>query len=200
MAKKFTDSTKWERQWFRELPPEYKCFWFYILDRCNCGGIWDIDYSLASFNIGAQIEEDKVFSLFEGKIKKIDGHEKILICEYVLFQLKYNVDELNPKSQFHKAVIDIHEKYGLIKSKSKHKEEPKPKVADHPLAFEARTQAGKFIEHKIKPNKMDPYILDSIKEYGMGTFIDPKTDQVRFILDGFEKFYEKRLKAEKGKK
>ena len=47
MAKRFTDTDKWKKKWFRELKPISKCFWSYLLDNCNHAGIWEVDISLA---------------------------------------------------------------------------------------------------------------------------------------------------------
>ena len=51
MAKRFTDSTKWQKPWFNNLETKHKLFWLYILDSCNHAGIWDCNISLAEFQL-----------------------------------------------------------------------------------------------------------------------------------------------------
>jgi hypothetical protein len=40
MASKFTDSKKWEEDWFNSLGGEYQLLWNYITDMCSNTGIW----------------------------------------------------------------------------------------------------------------------------------------------------------------
>jgi hypothetical protein len=55
MAKRFTDSEKWNRPWFRKLPTKYKLLWLYILDHCDMSGVWYVDFELASMMIGEPV-------------------------------------------------------------------------------------------------------------------------------------------------
>ncbi len=56
MSKRFTDTAKWQDQWFRSMPVEMKEFWHYICDVCDHAGLWKVDLGLASFQIGAEID------------------------------------------------------------------------------------------------------------------------------------------------
>jgi hypothetical protein len=40
MAKRFTDTNKWNDVWFSQLPNDYKLVWIYMLDTCDNAGIW----------------------------------------------------------------------------------------------------------------------------------------------------------------
>ena len=51
MAKRLSATEKWDKAWFRKLPPKYKCFWEYLRDKCDLIGLWEIDYEAASFHI-----------------------------------------------------------------------------------------------------------------------------------------------------
>jgi len=39
MAKRFTDTEKWNEDWFLEIINPHKLFWIYICDNCNHAGI-----------------------------------------------------------------------------------------------------------------------------------------------------------------
>lgn len=54
MAKRFTDTNKWEDKRFREMEPVEKLLYLYILDHCDIAGFWEIDLELASFKIGVK--------------------------------------------------------------------------------------------------------------------------------------------------
>lgn len=110
MAKRFTDSEKWKKQWFRELPPEYKCFWFYILDNCNHAGIWEVDFVTASYFIGKKIDKNKIYQIFKNHLIHI-RENKILIVDFISFQYP---NGLNIRVKPQKAVIDILNRYDLL--------------------------------------------------------------------------------------
>lgn len=84
MAKRFTDTDKWDRPWFRALPNQYKLLWFFILDRCDIAGVWYVDMELASFQIGTKLDRQKAQEAFEKQIE-IRG-DRWLIKDFIGFQ------------------------------------------------------------------------------------------------------------------
>lgn len=100
MAKRLTDTAKWDRQWFREMPVEYKMFWNYLCDRCDHAGIWHKDLGIASFFIGAQIDAEKALVYFGDRVKVISD-EKWFVARFISFQYgKYHQNK-----SVHKAVM-----------------------------------------------------------------------------------------------
>lgn len=55
MAKRLTDSEKWNDPWFHKLPPELKLFWIYLVDNCDHAGLWKANPDLAEFQTGVTI-------------------------------------------------------------------------------------------------------------------------------------------------
>lgn len=49
--KRFTDTAKWDKEWFCNLPPKLKCFWDFICIKCDAAGVWEPNFALASFLI-----------------------------------------------------------------------------------------------------------------------------------------------------
>ena len=84
MSKRFTDTDKWERPWFRNLPSEYKLLWSYVLDKCDIAGIWYVDLELASFLLGFKYDRN----ISEGALnKQIEIHgDRWLIKDFIPFQ------------------------------------------------------------------------------------------------------------------
>jgi hypothetical protein len=109
MAKRMTDTDKWKKRFVRELSPQHKLLWFYILDDCNHAGIWDVDLEVASIRVGFDLTHDNLPSSFGEKIISFDNGDKWFIPEFIDFQY----GELNPNSNVHKSVIALLEKYNL---------------------------------------------------------------------------------------
>jgi len=109
MAKRMTDTDKWKKRFLRELKPQHKLLWFYILDDCNHAGIWDVDIEVASIRIGENLIYDMLPQEFLNKIEIFDNGDKWFIPDFIDFQY----GELNPNSNVHKSVIALLEKYNL---------------------------------------------------------------------------------------
>jgi hypothetical protein len=108
MAKRFTDSEKWSKPWFRKLPPEMKLFWQFLLDNCDQAGLIDVDFELAGFCIGVQIDPEKAREHLEKQIHVLpDG--KWFIKDFIEFQYR----ELREDCRPHKMVIEILHRYGI---------------------------------------------------------------------------------------
>lgn len=85
VAKRFTDTGKWKRQWFRALSLEAKVLWQYLIDECDHVGIWVADFELASFQVSFDVDEEKLAKLLGDKIVKLDT-DKYFIPSFFEFQ------------------------------------------------------------------------------------------------------------------
>lgn len=100
MAKRFTDTGKWDHSWFRKLSPKMKVVWIYVLDKCDHAGIWTSDFEAMSFNIGEDVMAEEFEATFEGKINLI-GEDKYCIQAFIDFQY----GSLNPDNRVHQSVL-----------------------------------------------------------------------------------------------
>jgi len=110
MAKRFTETGKWKKKWIRELSPEMKLFWFYLLDNCDHAGIWEVDIELAAFQIGIELDESEILNTFNRKIVPFKPG-KWFVPKFIVYQY----GELNESNRAHLSVIKILTKYGLYK-------------------------------------------------------------------------------------
>lgn len=101
MAKRFTDSAKWDKHWFRKLPPKYKVLWDYLYTKCNPVGVWDVDMETASHFVGVKVTATEALSLFKDQIIAIDGSKKWYLVGFIQFQY----GELTPTNNFHRSLI-----------------------------------------------------------------------------------------------
>jgi len=105
-----TDTDKWKKRFVRELSPQHKLLWFYILDDCNHAGIWEVDLEVASIRVGYELVYDMLPQAFLDKIEIFDNGDKWFIPDFIDFQY----GELNPNSNVHKSVIQLLERYNLM--------------------------------------------------------------------------------------
>lgn len=109
MSKRFTDNDIWDKKWFMDLSPLEKAAWFYIKDRCDSVGVWDINTKLADCYLGDNVEWDEFFSKCNGNIV-ILGSDKLWLVDFCTFQY----GTLSTESKPHRAYIAKLEKHGLL--------------------------------------------------------------------------------------
>lgn len=133
MAKRFTDTNKWNKPEFSEYTWKQKLIWIYLCDSCDHAGIWDINLKLISFHIGENVSLKEITDLFGTKITMLGN--KISINGFVEFQY----GELNEKNQVHRSVLKRLETLGIQplpspcpapKDKDKEKDKDKAKAMD----------------------------------------------------------------------
>lgn len=110
MAKRLSDSAKWNRPFLRKMKSAYKLFWLYLLDECDHAGIWIVDMEIAQIKIGEKLKKELAINCFKGKIIEVDGGEKWFIIDFIDFQ--YGV--LNIENRVHESVIKNLKKYNLV--------------------------------------------------------------------------------------
>ena len=108
MSKRFTSNEKWDKLWFQELPPRLKCFWQLITERCDVAGVWEVNYRLASFLIGEEVNENDLTAF--GERVELIAEDKLWVKEYVKFQQT----TLSRKCPAQKPVFLLLEKHGLL--------------------------------------------------------------------------------------
>ena len=119
MAKRFTETGKWKKKWIRELSPEMKLFWFYLLDNCDHAGIWEVDIELAAFQIKVELDESDILNTFNRKIVTFKPG-KWFVPKFI----DYQYGELNKSNRAHLSVIKILTKYKLYKGLTRGLQDP----------------------------------------------------------------------------
>ena len=112
MSKRFTDSDKWKKKWFRCLSNDHKVFWIYVLDQCDHAGIWEVDFEAAEFFCSG-IDESEIRQVFKKQYQEIDNGKRWFLKDFVDFQY----GTLNENNRAHLSVIHILLKYKLIENK-----------------------------------------------------------------------------------
>ena len=119
MAKRFTDTDKWEKRFLRGLSAAHKLLWLYVCDRCDHAGIWHVTLDMASLLLGFKYKLPEVLQAFGGKVVPFDDGEKWFIPSFIDFQYGTLKEAENGKTNnAHKSVIDRLRKYGFWDSET----------------------------------------------------------------------------------
>ena len=153
MAKRHTDTGIFDQQWFQQLAPEYKCFWFYICAKCDHAGIWEVNIPLAKFFIGANEigDNNEILKLFGDRIVDL-GNDKWYLTKYVDF---HHGGVLNDNNNFHNSIIKSLERYSLVEK-------------DKDDNYVVKSEPGekkKVIKQPRSSRKLSRPSLDQVKEY-----------------------------------
>ena len=171
MAKRFTDTDKWKKMWFRKLKNDHKVFWMYILDQCDHAGIWEVDFELAHYFCNG-IDEIEIRSIFQKQYQEFDSGKRWFISDFITFQY----GKLNENVNAHKSVIQRLERYNLstldqplinpslrVKDKDKVKDKDN-KVISEEFLIELET-AHTNINVRVELDKFRDYLKSKGKRY-----------------------------------
>jgi hypothetical protein len=89
MAKRMTDTEKWDDPFFADLPPIYKLIYLYILDKCDAVGVWKINKRLVEFHMNSNNNENvgwDGFLSYMGNRILIINDEKLWLTKFCDFQ------------------------------------------------------------------------------------------------------------------
>jgi|TARA_R110002033_G_scaffold81364_5_gene132194 hypothetical protein len=110
VAKRFIDTGLFRKKWIRQLDPNMKLFWIYLLTDCDHAGIWDVDVERASFQLKVELDESEILNTFNRKIVPFKPG-KWFVPKFIVYQY----GELNESNRAHNSVIKILTKYKLYK-------------------------------------------------------------------------------------
>ncbi len=141
MAKRFTDTEIWKKQFFKGLTQVQMLFWKYINDECDHSGVWYVELDVASIRLKEQINLQEMMGAFnrdEERVTLFDGGKKLLIKGFIPFQYR----EIRENNRLHQAALSTlnHHGFDWIKGviralqrpqyKGKDKEQDKDKVLE----------------------------------------------------------------------
>lgn len=139
MAKRLTDTEKWNDDWYISLDNDYRIIWQWLLDNCNHAGICKRSIKLLNMMCNTKITEDEMVLSMNGRVIQVDNNwfiPKFLKFQYTGLQSnkpvivsvckeleKYGYDKLIPES--------FGNDYIIIKDKSKDKDKDTVKLKNH---------------------------------------------------------------------
>ena len=107
--KRFTDSDKWQDPWFRKLHPDAKLLWFFLCDKCDHAGVWEIDEDSFQFHSGTTCRIDSLWDAFGDRVQTL-GENKVYLPKFILYQQGGLLSEAKAP---HRGILKLMEKHGL---------------------------------------------------------------------------------------
>ena len=111
MANRMITTELFDDSWFMDLPSKYKLFWVYLITKCNHSGIWQVNWKLAQFYTGDNLEPVEVVRVLKDRIVPIENNKYWFIPKFIEFQYG---GKLNEESPVHKGIIANIRKYNLF--------------------------------------------------------------------------------------
>ena len=127
MAKRFTDTMKWNEDWYLDLNLTQKLFWIYICDNCDHAGIFKPNKRIFEILIGEIIDIDLFLDVVNQDKTRIEilGNGRWYLTGFIEFQ--YGAI-LNPNSQVHKSILKVLNNNDISYSQYNKELTQKPKV------------------------------------------------------------------------
>lgn len=112
MAKRFTDTELWDKEWFMSLNCKLKCLVQVIRDKADLCGVWSPNWIIASAYIGEKVTEKELLEIDGGRQFKKIKNGKIFCIGFIDFQY----GELSEKSPVHKKIISMLRQNGILET------------------------------------------------------------------------------------
>jgi len=109
MAKRLTDTEKWNDDWYISLCNDYRIIWQWLLDNCNHAGICKRSMRLLNLMCNTSITEEILIEKMEGRVI-ISGNDW-----FIPKFLKFQYENLTSQRPVVLSVIKELEKNGLTK-------------------------------------------------------------------------------------
>lgn len=110
MSKRFVDTDLWQKEWFQDLSLKEKILVKYIFENCDCAGVWNGNYKMASFIIGEPITMENLININNKKEQfSFLENGNVFVLDFINFQYGTLSENCKP----HKPIIEKLKKYGL---------------------------------------------------------------------------------------
>lgn len=202
MAKRFTDSELWSKDWFLELSIKQKLLVKYVFDNCDIAGFLEISFRTLSFVLGEKVTKED----FDG-LKQITfiNENTIFVEDFIKFQNGVTIEELNPNYSVHKGILKKLNKYNSFLTLKDPYQDLQCNTSNGSLQVKVRVKdkvntsnlEEERKENLTKEKKLDPLVLvDRVKqEYksviGKDCFINQsESDKLMSLYLATDDFFE----------
>ena len=166
MAKRLSGTDIWNKDWYLELTDKQKLLVKFLFDNCDCAGIYEISKKMLRVCFNEEITKEDFKAI---KQVSFINENTIFIEDFIKFQYKIDISELNSKFTVHKGIITRLNKYGIFETLSKGLVNPYVRVQDKDKDKDITLNKQIDTLNNINNNeknlkKSDPYV-NSINEF-----------------------------------
>ena len=108
MAKRFSDTAKWDDDWFVSLSPANQPFWLYLCDKCDHAGLWKISQRIPSALIGQDVNLEEAANAFGDRVAVSNGYWWLV--KFCPFQY----GKLEESNRVHRSVLALLKAKGIL--------------------------------------------------------------------------------------
>lgn len=187
MAKRFTDTEIWEKEWYMSLSSKHKLLIRFLFDKCDASGVWSPNWVLATAYIGEKVCAEDLN--FFGERVEFLRNGKVFICDFVLFQY----GELSEKCPPHKKIIALLKNHGIFERVTKgiaypnvrvqEKEEEEDKDKEEETVKEKDKEEEK--ERKPRAKKNEHLQVEIVYPFNTDSFMQIWGHWKQYKLDQF---------------
>lgn len=156
MARRMTDTGKWDDEWFMNLSSPAKLLWFYLCDSCDHAGIWKVNRRLAEFKIGGAIPWDSALAELGGRIQVLGNNERWFIRKFVDFQYGTTLSE---KNNVHASVLKALRLHGIIPTPDQPLPSPCPGALDKDKDKDSLEESAERSDKKLLEKKFHDLLI-----------------------------------------
>jgi hypothetical protein len=161
MAKRFTDTAKWNIPFIRGLKAPYKLLWLFIWDECDHAGIWQVDFQIAQIKTGEKFKPELAIQQLGEKIHVFDNGQKWFIPSFI--ELQYG--NLNPEIRAHSSALSILKKYDLVDNENKIKPFTNPLQRGKDKDMDKDMDKDKDKDNSTVPKETDKAVIPLLDEF-----------------------------------
>jgi hypothetical protein len=172
MTSRFTQTEKWDDAWFRELSPNAKVLYWYIWDKCNIAGFWEVDLEGAVFH--TKIPRRGLQGAYEELTRGFEVSGGYLWIRRFLYHQK-NLPLTPDTNPAHRGILRAINEYKVIfpnvlaeleKQVLKEKTEGATEGLVSPISISKGISKGIRISKKEeKPKSFTPPTFEEVKKY-----------------------------------
>lgn len=181
MAKRFIDSSLFEKDWFIALPDNHRMLWIYLFTRCDVGGVFDPNMTVMSAILKSDYTVKDILTIFDGKVIQIE--DKLFLTTFIDVQYGFPVSPKMVKP-INKSLSKVGLTLDTLKSHASN-------LKDYTVSAKVDTPKDKSKDIDIDKEKEKEQVLEqkaviSSAELSEARF-NPKVTEIKTKWDKFAK-------------
>jgi hypothetical protein len=166
VAKRFTDTEKWKKDWWHDIGSQGRDLWHYLYDNCDSAGIFEFSARRIQFDLGFPVNLALIVRVLGGKVVDL-GNGRLFFPAFVEFQYGRLSDDCRPHQKIIrtlerrgidpntlKVLIGYPKGIGTLEDKDKEKEQEKDKEKEQEKDKEKEQEGDGVTTEAVNPARV----------------------------------------------